>query len=146
MTPSSSPDADRGAGDNCCRTVVRDHGYTEIRLTASEPATVDTRIGPALRELVENAVTHSDAEPPQVTVQVTATETTATVEITDNGPGIPKQERQALETGSESPLEHGSGLGLWLAYWLIHYVGGDIEIRTPDIGTTVSVQVPRQRT
>lgn len=120
------------------------HPDAEIQLTAepTSPVTVDVKGGPAIRELIENAVTHSDASPPRVTVLLTATETTATVDITDNGPGIPEQERHALETGSENPLQHGSGLGLWLAYWLIHYAGGTITIDTDERGTSVTVTLP----
>ena len=106
--------------------------------------TVDARVAPALQELVENALKHSDGPQPHVTVSLTADQRKATVTIRDNGPGIPNQERRALEEGAERPLQHGSGLGLWLAYWLVHYVGGEIEIDVDERGTTVSVELPIQ--
>ncbi|WP_162562404.1 hypothetical protein [Salinigranum rubrum] len=31
--------------------------------------------------------------------------------VADNGPGIPRQERDVLVDGRETPLEHGSGSG-----------------------------------
>ena len=101
-------------------------------------------MAPALQELVENALKHSDGPQPHVTVSLTADQRKATVTIRDNGPGIPNQERRALEEGAERPLQHGSGLGLWLAYWLVHYVGGEIEIDVDERGTTVSVELPIQ--
>lgn len=105
---------------------------------------VDARAGPALQELIENALKHSDGPQPHVTVSAAVNQRKATVTIRDNGPGIPDQERRALEEGSEHPLQHGSGLGLWLAYWLVHYVGGEIEIHVDDQGTTVRVRLPLQ--
>jgi len=39
------------------------------------------------------------------------------IRIADNGSGIDDYERSILERGTETPLEHGSGLGLWLAKW-----------------------------
>ena len=108
----------------------------------SEPLPVDSKAVPAVREFVENAVNHSDAATPRVTIHTTAGGTTATVTIADNGPGIPDRERRVIQTGTEKPLEHGTGLGLWFAYWLISHVGGDVEIRVDQSGTTVAVTVP----
>lgn len=108
----------------------------------SEPLRVDAKVQPALRELVENGIKHAETATPRVAVLVTANDTTATITITDNGSGIPDRERRAIEAGTEKPLEHGSGLGLWFAYWLISYVGGDIDIDADTDGTAVSVTVP----
>lgn len=107
----------------------------------SEPLTVDAKASPALRELVENGIKHSDATTPRVEIRVTATDTTATVTITDNGPGIPDRERRVIQEGTEKPLEHGTGMGLWFAYWLISYIGGDIDIEADSDGTVISVTV-----
>jgi PAS domain S-box-containing protein len=115
-----------------------------LDIEPTETVSVDPRATPALEEVLENAVKHSDASPSRVTITVTADESTTTVTVSDNGPGIPEQERRALESGSERPLQHGSGLGLWLAYWLVQHTGGDIDIHADEQGTTVSVTLPRQ--
>ncbi len=108
----------------------------------SEPLTVDAKAIPAVREFIENAVTHSGAATPRVAICATSDGTTATVTIVDNGPGIPERERRVIQEGTETPLEHGSGLGLWFAYWLVSYVGGDIDIRADESGTTVTLTLP----
>ncbi len=108
----------------------------------SNPLKIDARVTSAFQELVENAVKHSGTSSSRVTLTVTMDATTATVTIADNGPGIPDQERRVIEAGTEEPLEHGSGLGLWFAYWLISYVGGNIDIQANADGTTVSVGIP----
>ncbi|RLM87952.1 PAS domain-containing sensor histidine kinase [Halobellus sp. Atlit-38R] len=120
--------------------------YTEGNVVIQElpPETVeiDSRVLPGIREFVENGVKHSDASSPQVEIAASVDETTSTISVVDNGSGIPEQEQRVIEAGTEEPLEHGSGLGLWFAYWLVSYVGGDIDIRTSDIGTIVAMTIP----
>lgn len=106
---------------------------------------VNARVTPAFYELIENAVKHADTETPQVGIAVETDPTTATTTVTiaDDGGGIPPQDRRAIENGTEDPLTHSSGLGLWLANWLVAYAGGDIRMRVNEHGTTVEVTVPR---
>ena len=49
------------------------------------------------------------------------------VRVADDGPGIPEQELDILRKGHETQLQHGSSLGLWLAYWLVSAMGGDLR-------------------
>ncbi|WP_134668660.1 PAS domain S-box protein [Halorussus marinus] len=111
----------------------------------SESVRIDARAIPAFRELVENAVKHSESAVPRAAITARTESATATVTIADNGPGIPDQERRVIEAETEKPLEHGSRLGLWFAYWVITYVGGDIDLETTADGTTVSVTLPVTR-
>ncbi|PSQ39405.1 hypothetical protein BRD13_03090 [Halobacteriales archaeon SW_5_70_135] len=52
-------------------------------------------------------------------------------------------EREVLESGVETSLIHGSGLGLWLAYWIISEHDGDITAETTTDGTVMTLSVPR---
>ncbi|QWC19084.1 histidine kinase N-terminal 7TM domain-containing protein [Halorubrum sp. 2020YC2] len=63
--------------------------------------------------------------------------------VEDDGPGIPDHEVEAVESGRETALEHGSGLGLWVVAWGAAAVGADVgyENRAPR-GTRVTVSVP----
>jgi signal transduction histidine kinase len=112
----------------------------------------------ALYELIENAVEHGSTSPqqagdgvepddidePTVIVSIEANGQTITISIADTGPGIPEEERAVLESGEETPLEHGSGLGLWLVSWTIRAAGGDIHFAENEPrGTRVSVTLPR---
>jgi signal transduction histidine kinase len=69
------------------------------------------------------------------------------VEITvaDDGPGIPDIELDVLAENQETPLKHGSGLGLWLIDWLVDHLDGELtfESREPR-GTIVTVRLPRE--
>jgi PAS domain S-box-containing protein len=93
----------------------------------------------ALRNLVENAVEHGA---PPVEVRVTADAHEVTVEVVDDGPGIPGGEVAVLEEGQETALEHGSGMGLWLIDWVVEKSGGDLAFRTDD-GTRAVVTLER---
>ncbi|MFB6128480.1 MAG: hypothetical protein ABEJ47_01835 [Halorhabdus sp.] len=59
-----------------------------------------------------------------------------------NGTRIGEQERTVIEEGRETPLEHSSGLGLWLVAWIVRTAGGTIRFETADTGITVVVQLP----
>ncbi len=54
--------------------------------------------------------------------------------VADNGPTIPDQEINVLTTGRETALEHGSGLGLWLVYWLVEKSEGELVFEESELG------------
>jgi len=103
------------------------------------------RIETALYELLDNAAKHS-GEAPAINLDIAVSPVHITVTIADDGPGLPETEREVLETGSEDPLVHGSGLGLWLAYWIVTTLDGEIEILDVDRGTTVELKLPKPET
>lgn len=123
--------------------------YPAARVSVSVPdgaLEVRGKIEYALEELLENAIQHNDRANPVVEVSVSVRETSPSmvcIEITDDGPGIPDLDRAVIEEGEESPLFHGSGLGLWLVHWTVVLMGGTVDIvdRMPR-GTTVSIDVP----
>jgi PAS domain S-box len=108
-------------------------------------ATVAPTFERAVRELVENAAKHG-GDAPAVEVTLSATPDTVELQITDDGPGLSEQEREVLTTGVETPLIHGSGLGLWLAHWVVTSHGGTIESTVTEAGTTMTVSIPRSTT
>ena len=127
-------------------TVAAD--WPEVSLSVSTPDNIIVIAHPAiesaLKELIVNAVAHNDHETPRVEVTATAGDEVANVHISDNGPGMSEFDREVLESGSATGvLSHGSGLGLWLVYWVIKRSHGDISITDRDEpGTTVTVSVP----
>jgi signal transduction histidine kinase len=109
-----------------------------IETTACEDVMATERIRLALRELGVNAAEHGNSSPVTYRVETTADGEIA-IHIRDDGPGLPEMERQVLEVGRETPLEHGSGLGLWLVNWIVTGLGGEVTT-TVDDGTTVTVR------
>ncbi|PAU84868.1 PAS domain-containing sensor histidine kinase [Halorubrum salipaludis] len=93
--------------------------------------------------LCSNAVRHNDSDPPSVWLSATAEAGWIELSVADDGPGIDEAEREVLKRGTETPLEHGSGLGLWIVKWGTNQVGGNVAFddREPR-GTIVTVSVP----
>ncbi|SNZ12846.1 PAS fold-containing protein [Natronoarchaeum philippinense] len=104
-----------------------------------------TLLGLVVGNLLQNAVEHNDADDPVVTVRTDGPARDGQairLEIADNGPGIPSNEVAVLEDGSETALEHGSGLGLWVVQTGVTALGGDLSFSTGEEGTTVAVVIP----
>ena len=96
----------------------------------------------ALTELIENAAKHG-GDSPAVSVSVTTVRNTVRIEIADNGPGLADTEQEVLTEGIETPLAHGSGLGIWMAYWIVTSHEGSIAVDVTGDGTTLTVEIPR---
>jgi two-component system sensor histidine kinase RegB len=48
-----------------------------------------------------------------------------------------------LEAGEETPLEHSTGLDLWLVYWVVALSGGELAFEENDPrGTVVTIALP----
>jgi signal transduction histidine kinase len=64
--------------------------------------------------------------------------------VSDDGPGMPEMEAEVLETGEETSLRHGQGLGLWMARTIVRQAGGDVSVDTGPDGTEVCVRLPTE--
>ena len=119
--------------------------YPDTSVTTELPETAVTETLPqievAIWELLENAAEHTGPRP-TVDITVTTGDERTTVVIADEGPGLPEDERQVLAEGKEEPLVHGQGLGLFLAYWIVTNLDGDIEVSETQSGTTVTIGLP----
>src|SRR5262249_37108056 len=68
-----------------------------------------------------------------------------TIEVTDSGPGIPKElvSRIFDPFFTTKPVGIGTGLGLWICQGIITSLGGQIEVEsTPGSGATFRVRLP----
>ena len=115
------------------RETVADHreAFPDVTfrtaIPESCPAAAITALELAVENVVENAAKHDDSAEPTVDVAVGGTDDRVFVSVADGGPGIPEQERNVLSEGRETSLEHGSGLGLWLVYWVVDRSGGRLR-------------------
>jgi len=128
--------------------VVRDR-YPEASITLSTPETAPTcgvdELESAIVELVENAVTHNEADEPSVTVTVSVDDG-ATLVVEDEGVAIPSMEADVLTGDHEmDALYHSSGLGFWLVYWVVELSDGSISVDERGAGgNRIRVSLPSQ--
>lgn len=116
----------------------------ETRLPSQAVALADNQVDMVIEDLIDNAVHHGNGK---VSVDVnhspTASSGFITIEVSDNGPGIPESELDVLANGGETPLEHSSGLGLWLVKWYAEEFNGSVSFETVDSsGTTTILKLP----
>jgi PAS domain S-box-containing protein len=133
--------------DEAAKTARKRFPHAALTVSTPESATAvaDRRLVFALSHAIENAVDHNDGERPSVDVTVEATDGDVEIRITDDGPGIPAQERD-LVTGERdiTQLQHGSGLGLWAINWIVESFGGSLAFETPEEGSVVVLRLRRQ--
>ncbi len=127
------------------RSAVSRRGLDPEKLTVGGTAavTVGGELEFAVHELLANAVEHAG----EVTaVAVEPHDAFVTVAVVDDGDGLPEQDRRVLEGAEESPLEHGSGLGVWLVNWITSTGGGHVRVDTDDDGTRVELHLAKADT
>lgn len=117
--------------------------YPECDVRVSVPESVSVvaskKLNDALWELIENACVHGE-EP--ISISVHPDDESVVIEISDRGPGIPDQELDVIESGEETPLKHGSGLGLWVSFWIIKASQGTLWFEVDD-DTTAHITLMR---
>ena len=149
---STSANADRrpvdvsATAEDAVASVARDYPAVDVALDLERGAFAYAvpHFRTAVANAVENAcehLSHADGRV-ELSVERTAAATgdpRVLVRVADNGPGIPVHETDVLERGRETPLQHGSGLGLWLIYWAVSNSGGDLRFEENDPTGTVLV-------
>ncbi|AXR79886.1 Signal transduction histidine kinase (plasmid) [Natrarchaeobaculum sulfurireducens] len=103
----------------------------ERRDTGDGPVIVSASpmLGSVFKHLLANAVDHSDRSTPAVTVIVETTPEEVTVEIKDDGIGIPDAQKQVLtDPNARFDDRSGMGVGLYLVTTLLESFDGRLEI------------------
>jgi|CZKI01.1.fsa_nt_gi signal transduction histidine kinase len=120
-----------------------------IELDIPAPAEMNgdpVRLGQALSNLVDNALKYTP-EGGRVAVAAAAGEGAVTVTVSDNGPGVPAAERDAvwrrLYRGDASRSQRGWGLGLTLVRAVAEAHGGSAEVgEAPGGGARFQMRFP----
>ena len=103
-----------------------------------------------LETIVTNLLSNAFKYTPEqgtVTIQLTATDEAARIQVVDTGPGIPADEQEAIFERfrqGEGTTEAGTGIGLALTKALAERHGGTVSVTsTVGEGTTFTVTLPR---
>ena len=123
---------------------VRD-SYPDADISFDSPEAVCARATPAIEtvadELAANAAAYTGDEP-SIHIRVETDATSVRIVVIDDGPGLNQGDCAVLESGEETSLKHGSGLGLLLVYWLVTGMSGGVDV-TVDSGTVITVTLNR---
>lgn len=121
----------------------------DIEMAESIEAPVDgTLIASVVRQLMDNAVTFSPPDFP-ITVSLRRDGDDALIEVTDRGPGVPPDKREAVfeRFADWRPSDYedrpGAGLGLFISRAVAREHGGEASIADgPAGGTMLIVRLP----
>lgn len=118
----------------------------EVDIPSDHRVMGTAKLANAIGHLLQNAIKHNDSDSKRVVVTSrTSGPESNEIQLTvaDNGPGIPEQEKKVLLEGKETPLKHGSGLGLWIVNWIVTRTGGHLifEANEPR-GSRVTLALP----
>jgi len=117
-----------------------DHATVETALPERAVVVADPMIRRGFANLLENAVEHNNGDGAHVEISVERMQDAVSIEISDDGPGIPESERAVVAGASEiTQLRHGTGLGLWVVKWVCESCGGRLRFETSDLGGTAVV-------
>jgi two-component system OmpR family sensor kinase len=105
------------------------------------------RLDEVITNFLSNAIKYGAGKPIQI--RVTASATTATIEVEDHGIGIsPDDQGRLFERLARvvSPDHYGGfGLGLWIVKLLVEAMGGKVAVRSAvGAGSVFSAELPRQ--
>ena len=126
---------------------LRHLGVSEVMVTASPVRVVGDRhhLERALRNLGDNAARHTRQ---RIGLHLRADSATATIEVVDDGPGIPIDERDRIFERfvrldqSRTRDSGGTGLGLPIARQIAHAHRGEITVKEIGTGAHFALSVP----
>jgi signal transduction histidine kinase len=128
---------------------VAEEKAIELRLDLASAAEVEAdavRLGQVVNNLLDNALKYT---PPggHVTLSARLGPSSAELTVSDDGPGVPQAEREAifrrLYRGDASRSQQGLGLGLSLAKAVVESHGGTVSVGdAPGGGARFTVSLP----
>ena len=110
----------------------------------SEPLAID---GAAVRQITLNLLLNACAASPlggRVVFAASCREGTLRIEVSDEGPGIPRELATLLDPAAPAVgwVQETKGLGLWITGYVIRRLGGRAKVEYPGIGTRVVMSLP----
>lgn len=129
--------------------VTRHHRLSAPRAGAPLWARADRRrVGEVLAGLIHNATKYSPADT-RISIRIERRADRAIVRVSDEGPGVPPQERARIFEPYSRGAAHadvaGTGIGLFAARRVIEALGGDIWYEEGATGATFAFSVPLQK-
>ncbi|WGI16920.1 PAS domain-containing sensor histidine kinase [Methanonatronarchaeum sp. AMET-Sl] len=123
--------------NNITKKIEKKLENQEIEITNKIPKNTKTIGGEVIRDviknIIENAIQHSDCDKIKITTQTTPNN--IKINIEDNGTGVPPETREKIfEPGYTTDREQGLGHGLYLSQKIIENYEGSITYSDSDLG------------
>jgi signal transduction histidine kinase/DNA-binding response OmpR family regulator len=104
------------------------------------------KLSRVLLNLLNNAIEsykNKNISSPQITVSLSQKDSTVTIIVSDNGPGIPEQiVNDIFKPFATFGKSGGTGLGLAITKQIIDAHGGNIKVQTSPAGTEFTIVIP----
>jgi signal transduction histidine kinase len=144
-TNPSLVDLDALVLEEAARARTRTRVAVDTSAVSGAPAYADADdVRRVVRNLLDNAVTHATAH---VDLVVADVDGWAELLVTDDGPGVPVDQRERIferfyRGEASRSRDGGSGLGLSIARGLAERNGGCVELEDTDAGTSMRLRLP----
>ena len=142
--PSATAEVDLASVVNETAGDTRGRDGVDLSLSVPESATLATErhaVVAAAESAIENALSRAANS---VTVTLEKIPEGYSLTVVDDGSSMPDDEIASVSAGTETPLQHSTGIGLWQLKWAVTKFNGDLSIENDD-GTAVEVRIPDQR-
>ena len=142
--PSATAEVDLASVVNETAGDTRGRDGVDLSLSVPESTTLATErhaVVAAAESAVENALSRAANS---VTVTLEKIPEGYSLTVVDDGSSMPDDEIASVSAGTETPLQHSTGIGLWQLKWAVTKFNGDLSIENDD-GTAVEVRISDQR-
>ncbi|MFB6309234.1 MAG: MEDS domain-containing protein [Haloarculaceae archaeon] len=111
----------------------RAHPDAEFDVTTDSQGetVVDSTVRVAIEEILDIAAAQSSDPTVSVSLEIDD-RGRAIVDVITDGAFVPERTRTALEERREKALQHATGLGLWVAQWVVEKTNGSLDVDSPE--------------
>jgi len=119
--------------------------HTDIQKDLPELTLPETELQQVLFNLINNALDAMEEKGGTLFITARLIEDHIVIQVSDNGPGIPKEDLPRIFDPffTTKPIGKGTGLGLSICYGIVKKMSGEIDVRSMvNEGTTFTIKIP----
>ncbi|WP_181685520.1 sensor histidine kinase [Halorhabdus salina] len=129
------------------RVAAVEHTYEDVTIETNVPDRAwvegDWMLETAIENVFETAIVNGQSGADLfVTIEHVDPGWTA-IKIVDPDNHLPATDFDTLKNGTETPLQHSQGLGLWLVNWIVQSYNGRLDLDRDDDGSNVTLCLRR---
>ncbi len=115
----------------------------QVEIESEAAPTTWSLDGARIRQVIVNLIDNAVAAGPPVAVDVRTANRQLVIEVADNGPGVPSEDREKIFEPFFTGKTHGTGLGLAVARRVVELHGGTLSVHSsPRGGALFRAEIP----